>query len=40
MIDSAEKHGRLIKYLGDALALAEEIQDGRSPTVPRSAAIG
>jgi hypothetical protein len=30
MIDSAEKRGHLIKHLEDALALAEEMQDGGS----------
>jgi hypothetical protein len=28
MIDSAHKRGELIKHLEDALALADEIQDG------------
>ena len=30
MIDSAQKRGNLIKHLEDALALADEIEDGQS----------
>jgi hypothetical protein len=30
MIDSAEKRGELIRHLEDALALADEIQDGQT----------
>jgi hypothetical protein len=30
MIDSAEKRGKLIKHLEDALALADEIEDGQT----------
>jgi hypothetical protein len=29
MIDEAEKRGQLIRHLEDALALADEIEDGR-----------
>jgi DNA-binding ferritin-like protein len=28
MMDSAEKRGQIIKHLEDALALADELQDG------------
>jgi hypothetical protein len=30
MIDSAQKRGNLIKHLEDALALADEIEDGQT----------
>jgi hypothetical protein len=30
MIDSAQKRGELIRHLEDALALADEIQDGQT----------
>ncbi len=30
MIDSAQKRGQLIKHLEDALALADEINDGQT----------
>ena len=30
MMDQAEKRGQLIRHLEDALALADEIQDGRT----------
>jgi hypothetical protein len=30
MIDSAQKRGKLIKHLEDALALADEIEDGQT----------
>ena len=30
MIDDAEKRGRLIRHLEDALALTDEIQDGHT----------
>ena len=30
MIDSAQKRGNLIKHLEDALALSDEIEDGRT----------
>jgi hypothetical protein len=30
MIDSAEKRGQLIRHLEDALALADDIQDGQT----------
>jgi hypothetical protein len=30
MIDSAEKRGQLIRYLEEALALADELQDGQT----------
>jgi hypothetical protein len=30
MVDDAEKRGQLIRYLEDALALADEIEDGRT----------
>jgi hypothetical protein len=30
MIDAAEKRGQIIRYLEDALALADELQDGHT----------
>jgi hypothetical protein len=30
MMDNAEKRGQLIRYLEDALALADEIEDGHT----------
>jgi hypothetical protein len=30
MTDEAEKRGQLIRYLEDALALADEIEDGQT----------
>jgi hypothetical protein len=30
MIDSAEKRGKLIRHLEDAMALADELEDGQT----------
>ena len=39
MTDGAEKRGQLIRHLEDALALADEIEDGQTGFLIKRAAI-